>query len=78
MNLPPSPPPPRQNFVEEIQSDDDVEPSEVPHRQPEQRWSLVEDGAERPQEVDTEKRKQAWGEVTRLSNQILRIEKGVT
>ena len=29
-----------------------MEPSEVPRRQPEQRWSLAEDGAELPQPVD--------------------------
>ena len=55
-------------------------PPEVPRRQPEQRWFLVENGAEPPPCRRTEKRKQAWGDLveTRLSNLILGPEKGVT
>ena len=38
-----------------------MDPSEVPRRQPEQRWSLAEDGAERPQEVDGEEKTSLGG-----------------
>ena len=47
VNLPPPLPlPPGRNLWSRFRDDDDVEPSEVPRRQPEQRWSLAEDGAE--------------------------------
>ena len=56
--------PPSQDFEEEIQSDDDVESSEVPRRQSEQRWPLAEDGAETIQEVNGEE-KTSFGEPCR-------------